>query len=552
LAYVVNGSCNKKAKGSGKIMVSTLISLKLRMMRNSMFGSKLRAVSSLVFLIGSLGFAVVGAARLAARADAPWAIRRESIIIGLMVLFGLWVFGPLLVGGVDDALDPQKLALLPLERRDLQRGLMAGALVGPLPVATTVALIGISVGYTTSFVGGLLVAFAATSALFFNLACSRALAVGLAFASRSRRGKDLSVLLAALCAALLFLGTQSVRFMRDEQKASVLKAMRWLPPGQIATAILEAQAGTFVPALLRLVLLSVLTFVLVRAWMKGIDRLLVDNDSARHGRMRTNVGPLDLLPRSLQRFSQRPTVVLFAKELRYLVRSPQRRSSMIISIVIGTVFALLQSLRYNSSNPLAVFGAPIAALFGVHSTNNLLGTDAASLWMEQTAGVKVKQQLIARGLAALPNLVVPTVLAAGVLAIMTNGWREFLIVTVISCTCWGVALGIGSVISVIAPFNQPDVGNPHSNNRSNTGQGGLVSIMAVVGVGGLGALFMPIAAIVGAAYLFGSFFFVSVATAVSTVYALIVWRLGIALAMRIRRGRHLDLLADLGGRRALT
>ncbi len=533
-------------------MISTLISLKLRMMRNSMFGSRMRTISSIAYLVGSVALSVNRAARVASHAHDVPAKAQESLILGCMVLFGIWVFGPLLVGGVDDSLDPQKLALLPLERRDLRRGLVAGALIGPLPLATIIALVGIGVGYAQADLSGVFVVAALTISLFFNLACSRALAVALAFASRSRRGKDISILIASLCAALIFLSVVSLQFMRQPQKVAVLRGMRYLPPGQIATAIQEAKSGRYVFALLRLLGMACATAWLMRSWMKGIDRLLVDNDSVRYGRRKTSTSALDLVPNFLRGFADRPTIVLFAKELRYLARSPQRRSSMIISIVIGTVFALLQSMRFNSANPLSVFGTPIAMLFGVHSTNNLLGTDAASLWMEQTAGIKLKEQLVARGLAALPNLIVPTVLAAAVLATMTGGWFEFVIVTVASLTCWGVALGVGTVISVIAPFNQPDAGNPHSNNRSNTGQGGLVSAMALVGIVALMGGSLPIVGLIEFGYLRDSVSSLAIGIAISSMYSLVVWRIGLALALRIRKGKHVDLLAALGGRRALT
>ena len=254
----------------------------------------------------------------------------------------------------------------------------------------------------------------------------------------------------------------------------------------------------------------------------------------------------------LQRWIHEPVAVMFAKELRYLVRSPQRRSSMIISIVIGTVFALLQSMRYNSATASAVFGAPIAMLFGVHATNNLLGTDAASLWMEQTAGARLRTQLVARGLAATPNLVIPTLLAAFVLACMTNGWAEFALVVVVSLTCWGIPLGVGSVVSVIAPFNQPDVGNPYSNKRSNRGQGGLVSALAFVGIVSLMVFAVPCLIAIGIGWERKSIPLVAVGVLASTLYSLALWKLGLKAALRIVRGREVDVLATIGGRRAAT
>ena len=243
---------------------------------------------------------------------------------------------------------------------------------------------------------------------------------------------------------------------------------------------------------------------------------------------------------------------MVAKELRYLVRSPQRRSSMIVSIVIGTVFALLQSMRYNSANSLSVFGAPIAMLFGVHATNNLLGTDAASLWMEQTAGTRLREQLIARGVAATPNLFVPTILAAGVLAVMTDGYLEFALVALVALTCMGIPLGVGTVISVVAPFTQPDSSNPHSNRRVGTGQGGLVSILAFVGIALLMGLFGPVALALSFGYEARSFPLLSIGLVVSSAYSMMVWRIGLAIALRITADREVDLLGAIGGRRAAT
>ena len=533
-------------------MTWILIRLKLQILRNGLHGSRSRRISSLLMLVGSFFGSGFGALRIVHSAHGSGLAREESLILSMTVLFGLWVFGPLLVGGVDDALDPTRLVLLPLTRRELRKGLLCSALIGVLPLATLVTLSGVIAGYAGLSGAAIVAPMAALTMLVFCVGASRALSVALAFAGRSRRGKDLSVLIASLGAAALFLGTQSIRFLKDSQRHSILRALRLLPPGQIATAVLEADANQFVIATARLAGLAVISAVLLRAWFRGVDRLLVDPDSIRHTRRVKNRLGIALVPTALQPWITNPTVVMTAKELRYLVRSPQRRSSMIISIVIGTVFALLQAMRFNSANTAAVFGAPIAMLFGVHATNNLLGTDAASLWMEQTAGARLRQQLVSRGIAATPNLIVPTILAAFVLACMTGGWAELGLVVALSLTCWGIPLGVGSVISVIAPFNQPDVGNPYSNKRSNTGQSGLVSALAFVGIVSLMLFAIPCAGLVGVGWKWGSVSVVAIGVLASTIYSVVLWKLGLRAALRVVRGREVDLLSTIGGRRAAT
>lgn len=533
-------------------MTGVLVRLKLRLLHNSLVGSRGRTILSVIYLTGALAGSLFAAHRIAARAHASAFASQESLLLSLTVLFGLWVFGPLLVGGVDDALDPTRLILMPLEQKELRRGLFFSALIGQLPAATVITLGGVVVGYQTNIISALIIMLASATALLFCLATARALSVGLAFAGRSRKGKDLSVLVASLGAAALFLGTQSIRFLQDEQKHRVIRALRWLPTGQLANAVLDSRAQDYRTALLRIVPIALLSVVLLRAWFRGVDRLLVDPESIRHSRVVKDSSGLAIVHRRLRRWMHVPLVVMTAKEIRYLVRSPQRRSSMIISVVIGTVFALLQSMRFNHATAAAVFGAPIAMLFGVHATNNLLGADAASLWMEQSAGIDLRDQLVSRGIAATPNLVVPTALAAFVLAAMTGGWAEFALVLALSLTCWGIALGVGSVISVLAPFNQPDVGNPYSNKRASTGRGALVSVLAFVGIVSLMVLAVPVAVAVGVGWDRGSISLTAVGVAISSVFSLIVWDIGLRCALRLVRGREVDLLATIGGRRALA
>ncbi len=532
-------------------MIRTLIGVKVRIVRNSVHGSTYRKVATALSYCGSAVLSLYSAGRLVVRASEGGRTSTESIVITLTMLFGLWVFGPLLVGGVDDALDPSRLTMLPITRREMHRGMFAGALIGPLPVASMITLIGASFAYAsgTRTIG---VAVGALVMLLLIIGASRALSVALAFATRTRRGKDVAMLLASLGAALLFLVTQSLRFLRDEQKLLIVRILRWLPAGQIANAMLEFHRGALARPAVRVAAVGLFAAFLLHAWVSGVDKLLVDTESVRHSRNVKERNGLLLVHSWLQRWIELPIAVMVAKELRYLVRSPQRRSSMIVSIVIGTVFALLQSMRYNSANSLSVFGAPIAMLFGVHATNNLLGTDAASLWMEQTAGTRLREQLIARGVAATPNLFVPTILAAGVLAVMTDGYLEFALVALVALTCMGIPLGVGTVISVVAPFTQPDSSNPHSNRRVGTGQGGLVSILAFVGIALLMGLFGPVALALSFGYEARSFPLLAVGLAISCAYAMLVWRIGLAIALRITANREVDLLGAIGGRRAAT
>ncbi len=551
----------QNAQGEGLDAARLLVRLKLTLLKNSMFASKWKRIGSLSFLSASLIGSIFTASRLASSIrtsgiDAGAGRATSSlgnIVVTTTALFAIWVFGPLLVGGVDESLDPTRLALLPLTPREMRRGLVVGSLIGTLPVGTVIALSGAIIGQPASMIAMISALGIATTLLLLCLGASRALAVALAYASRSRRGKDLAMLLASLGAAALFLGTQAVRFFGEGTRNAIIKWLRVLPSGQLAVALTELQAGQTGRALLRTLPWLVVAALLIRLWLRGMDRLLVDGERVVHVRATQDHSALAIVPRVLRRWAKHPSVIMASKDLRYLARSPQRRSSLIVTVVIGTMFALLQSMRFAGGTDLAVLGAPIAVLFGIHATNNLLGTDAPALWIDQTAGIGLRQQLIARGLAATPNLIVPTILAAGVLTILNGGLRAFFVIVALSLTCWGLPLGIGSVVSVIAPFSQPDVGNPHANRRASSGRGGLVSVMAVVGICSLGVSAIPVVLFVGIAWSLPSAPLAMVAAVIaSTLWSIFIWRVGLRLALRVVRGRELNLFAELGSRGALT
>jgi ABC-2 type transport system permease protein len=552
---------SRRTSEDGLEAARLLVRLKLTLLKNSMFATKWKRIGSLTFLTASLAGSIFTASRLASSIrssglDAGASRSTTSlgnIVVTATALFAIWVFGPLLVGGVDESLDPTRLALLPLTPREMRRGLVVGSLIGTLPIGTVVALSGAIIGQPASPVAMASALGIAITLLLLCLGASRALAVALAYASRSRRGKDLAMLLASLGAAALFLGTQAVRFFGEGTRNAIIKWLRILPSGQLAVALAELQAGQTGKALLRTLPWAVVAGLLIRLWLRGMDRLLVDGERVVHVRATQNHSSLALVPRALRRWAKHPSVIMASKDLRYLARSPQRRSSLIVTVVIGTMFALLQSMRFAGGTDLAVLGAPIAVLFGIHATNNLLGTDAPALWIDQSAGIGLRQQLVARGLAATPNLIVPTILAAGVLTVLNGGLRAFFVIVVLSLTCWGIPLGVGSVVSVIAPFSQPDVGNPHANRRASTGRGGLVSIMAVVGICSLGIAALPVMVAVSIAWVNPELPLLMIASiTLSTLWSIVIWRLGLRLALRVVRGRELNLFAELGSRGALT
>ncbi|HEY5114668.1 MAG TPA: hypothetical protein VIJ00_03990, partial [Nakamurella sp.] len=126
-------------------MVGIFASLKWRLVT-----SRLRATSGATRIWMVVGFVVavafVGliAAGLVALRSVP-AAATPVVVTLFVVQLVAWVLSPLVAFGVDETVDPQRFALLPIRPQILQRGLLTASLIGYLPLANMVVLLGAAV-----------------------------------------------------------------------------------------------------------------------------------------------------------------------------------------------------------------------------------------------------------------------------------------------------------------------------------------------------------------------------------------------------------------------
>ncbi len=536
----------------GGSLASVFASLKLRLLFHGFRVSRRSRIASLVLLFVSIAGGVTAAVSFVNdHAAGPLAWSR-SVVPGFTLIFLAWVFGPLLLGGIDDALDPRRLALLPLRPRELVGGLTLGAVIGFLPVGTVLALAGIVVAYVDGLSDSL-VLLACTVEVMVAVSTSRLVAVLLAQAANSRRGRDLSVIAASATAALLWLATQGIGAFGDQTVDRINGVLRWTPPGMAGAAVVDVAQGHHGTAALRIVAVAVFAVFAFRSWAARTE-ILLTSSVAVHAvarRDRSVRSSLRLLARLANRLGGPRAGAVFVKEIRYLVRSPARRSALVVSTVMGVPFVVLQVLRSGGFDAGCVRYAPAALLFGLGSVNNLIGADAGSLWLEMSSGARLREILIGRGLASVPFLVIPSLVAACVLAFASTSTDGLAIVVALVMTGWGVPLGVGSYLSVRAPFAQSDDQNPFSNTRA----AGAPSSMVVLTVAALGSLVVAVLAlpmIWVAAMLSGTVPGFAATVLFSGCYATFVWLGFVALAVRRVERRGIDLVSALSTRSALT
>ena len=150
-------------------------------------------------VLGAVGAAALGFG-MALGLRSFWDPHEQHRIL-VLVTFGIvmgWWFGPILSGGVDETIDPARLSLLPLTRRQIRTGQIAAGFVGLSPLMVVTWVTGIVVGMARSWSVVPMLTLCGVVVLLAALVGSRSLSTSLARLSRSRRGGDLAALIAVL------------------------------------------------------------------------------------------------------------------------------------------------------------------------------------------------------------------------------------------------------------------------------------------------------------------------------------------------------------------
>ena len=519
--------------------------LKLRLIRNGLRISTAQAVGLVVGAVVALPLALGGFLALATVPRAAPEAGLPLAVLGFSFLFLAWLLAPLLAFGTDETLDPARLTLLPLTRRRLMTGLLTASMVGVAPVATLLALTGGIVGYLPLGPGAVVVVAAVVVEMLLCLTGSRAFVTALSGLLRSRRARDMTVMLTVLVMLLFNLGIQALSALASaadtgsiERLAQVLS---WLPPGLAGRSMADAAAGRLLPAVAELAVAAAAVLLLARGWAAALERVSTgtEHTAAGRGSSRLFAGPLGALPRSR-------IGAVAAKELRYAWRDPRRRATLLSTVPMALLPTALL-LSDGSRSELFVLGAVLVALVAGATSLNQLGMDGPAYWAHVATGEDVAADLRGKGLATMVLGVPLLALVAVALAAMTGGWLLAPVAVGFGAGLLLTQLGVGCVVSVLNPVPMVESTNPWA--VGGTGQGCAAGLVHLAGLLALQLLVLPVAVVaVATAVMWRPA--LAVTSAVAVGYGYLLWRVGIHMAARRAEGRIPELLEALSPRRA--
>lgn len=467
-------------------MVGLALRLRLALLRGSLrpgAGSTARRVGFFVGLAGGVLLALLGFGLLAVLSGQQQA---DAATLLFAVLLAGWLVLPILTASSDELLDPSRLALLPLTRRDLITVLGVGALVGVAPVATLLACLGLVVGAASAGAA----AVAAVSAALMVALCvcaSRLLAVLLSGLLRSRRGRDIGVAVTATVALLPQLANLTLQRELRTADASALttfaRPLRLLPTGLLATAPQRVAEGRTGAALAGLALVAGLVVLLVAAWQAAVARSLVTVDRT------TSTARI----RHRNRWLPGRVGAVAGKDLRYLRRDPRRLVALfsllplLAVLTLGPAFSFGGGLSRGSVFVVAVFG-----LIGALLTANRFGADGTATWLVVAAlgdRRQARRDLLGGDLAAA-TVLLPLLLAAALaLGLVTGAGTLTLAAVGLALALFGVGLGAAALTSVLAAYPVPE---RTTSAFAGNGTGGVAFLSSMGQLFGVPLLCLPL------------------------------------------------------------
>ncbi len=444
-------------------MVGVLIRMRLRLMAHSLSGTT-RVIAFVAGTVIGLA-AALGTVFVTATTEHPFSV--ASLLFTVWTLG--WILVPVLTAGSDETLQPEHFSLLPIRPLRLAFGLAVASVVGVAPIMTLIAFAGLLVPATSQ---GLAVVLVAAVGIILQLAlavlASRVVVGWLGSVLRSRRGRDLGVLLTAgvgLLTVPMQLLVRSIGPVLLGISDSPLGAtLHLLPVSWSVSAVRAAADGKWLLTALLLGALSVLIGLLALLWSALLRRRLTT--AARDSTGSTGKGGGGLLERVLP---TTPTGAVLAKEVRVWWRDVRRRAVLFPALLIGLAMPLLMGAGNGSTRSILPYGGLIAAVLSIVNCANLYGFDVAALRQILVSPVSPHADIRGRQLgwcvyvapvAVLGSLALPAIAGA------TDAYPWVLSLT-------PVALGAGSgavvLLSVLAPYPAPERrGNPFAS-RSRPG-----------------------------------------------------------------------------------
>lgn len=470
---------------------------------------------------------------------------RVQLLFGVLgALYIAWAALPLLQYALNEGLDITKLQAYPLSRVEQMLSLVLATLFDPSTLVLLALYSAIAMSWHASVIAAIITVVALVVAYAHTVALSQLTLSALVGMLRSRRYRDLSIVVVAVAVSLCSIGSQVVFHSFGGVSLAGVAGLRldtylrWIPPGMAARAIQRASAGDIPHALAWLAALVILFPLLLALWARLIEHNLVTTEGAagaRRGRAhhttRVVAGGATPVAGTMHRPARGgllpgPARAIAAKEVRYMWRDPQIKAA-ILSSMVYVLFIILPQLYApgrqvaGGARPLGgieIFIAPLPALLITLSlARNALGMERQGLQQLLLFPVRPVDIFWGKNLAVgTLAFAVQVALTCGTAALTGSWGGDVWLTLAVGLAAILVMLGCGNVSSVLAPFRMRQM---RTGSGTVSGQSGcLQALLGLLVLASTWALLMPVVAAVGIPLLLGHQVWLSISVPLALLY----------------------------------
>ncbi len=531
-----------------------LLELRARLTWRQYTGERGRIVGALLILVIMLPLTLgLGVASAIGYLRLPGPLPATLLAVVLVGLWVSWIIIPLTAFSLNEGMDMTRLLIYPLSRRELIGAMLLGTLFDIPTYFMLPLFLAIVVGWAISpallvLLPALLIAYG------LMILSSQIVLTVMGGVLTSRRFRDVFVAVGAILGMSCYFIQRGFevlirRFVEPDDITSLqlLPALRWLPPGSMAQAIVSAADREWGAALLWLGYGLLWLLLLAWVWWQLSTRLLTGGGFLLRGRPRARqeerarprgaVRSWGWLPADLQQ--------LMTKEFRLIWRTPQRRigflQGFLFPLLMGG-YAVIGSGLPQEVPPWIGLFLPAFALFSAWiAGQNGLGLEGKGLPFVLLTPVSRRRFWLSKGIVLLLFAAAPALVLGLALLFLQPSWQT--VAGLLSTPGVVLAtLGVSNLGSIFFPYPVQTEGRQmRSNARGGciAGLGNGVIMPAVIGLACLPpAIFLVAGQLLEKPWLglLGGLFSLVYGTA---IYA---W-LGVVVAARLLLQREPELVA---------
>jgi len=460
----------------------------------------------------------------------------------LFTLAGIaWLVGPVAAAALDETIEPRRLELLPITPTQMSWGLLAASFLGPGALVTILFVLGVVVGASPDWLRLIPALAAGLAFVVWCLASARLVTTLLTDLLRSRAGRDIAV----VGAAVLGGGSAFASTFLSNGSGDPLPALAgfgrvsvYLPPGALGRGLVLLAEGEWLIGLGILAYGLAAIAVVMLGWQRSLLRLST-RAPGRAAEPVAKAGHSPLVPRLLSRWPG-PQAAIAGKELRYLRRDPRFRSQA-VGLAVALAALGLGAGRMLFGTEYSPFLAVIVAWMAASTTGfNQFGFDDHSFWGYLVTGVDLRRVLLGKNLAVvlvgLPGLI----LVAAVSAVLVADARHLPSAVLAGAAVLAVWLAVGNVVSVLGAYPLPE-----SNLFGSRNVSGSALFASLGGLLAAGVISLPVAALVVVPLLIWGTWQALVGAMLAVIIGLLIHRLSLRVAGALLENRALRLLEVL-------